>query len=101
MKSTKSYIAKPVFCGFFCVRLTQPRSLGTGYSNSNLVGVRKFVMSAPVSSLHLAQYTYTTCAHIYLVGMGARHTGGIELRHCDVSPSEVVWERIPEGPLRY
>ena len=43
-----------------------------------------------------------TLVHIYaLVGMGKRHTGGIELRHCDVSPGEVVWERIPERPHRY
>ena len=105
LKSPKSYI-KNRFCSFFWVRLTQPRSLGTGYSNFNLVGMRNFFLSAPVSSLHLAQYTCncihrSSCAHMCPVGVGARHAGGIELRHCDVSPGEVVWERIPEGPLRY
>jgi hypothetical protein len=62
-----NHIFPNLFCGFFCVRLAQPRSLGTGYSDSNLVGVRKFDLSAPVSSLHLAQYTglHTPLVHIY------------------------------------
>ena len=81
--------------------------MGTGYSNSNLVGVRNFVLSVPVASLHLAQYIYlqlhTPLVHIYAWWEWERvmYTGDIELRHCDVSPGEVVWERIPEGPLRY
>ena len=55
--------------------------------------------------LILAQHTaYTTIVLVHMPGgngIGAHHTGGIELRHCDVSPGKVVWERIPEGPLRH
>ena len=73
----------------------------TGYFTSNLVGVQNMILSPPVSSLHLAQYTCIHYLCMCLVGMGAHHSGGIELRYCDVSPGEVVWERIPEEPLRY
>ena len=80
----------------------------TGYFNSNLVGVRNISLSPPVSSLHLANscaiYLHTPLVLVHMPGgngIGAHHTGGIELRHCDVSPGEVVWERIPEGSLRY
>jgi hypothetical protein len=51
-----------------------------------------------------AIYLHTPLVLVHMPGgngIGAHHTGGIELRHCDVSPGEVVWERIPEGPLRY
>ena len=34
---------------------------------------------------------------ICLVGMGARHTGGIELRHCDVSPGGSCVGEDPRG----
>ena len=104
----RNHILPNRFCCFFCVRLTQPRSLVTGYFNSNLVGVRNISLSPPVSSLHLANscavYLHTPLVLVHMPGgngIGAHHTGGIELRHCDVSPGEVVWERIPEGPLRY
>ena len=104
----RNHILPNRFCCFFCVRLTQPRSLVTGYFNSNLAGVRNISLSPPVSSLHLANscaiYLHTPLVLVHMPGgngIGAHHTGGIELRHCDVSPGEVVWERIPEGPLRY
>ena len=98
------------FCCFFCIRLTQPRSLGTGYFKSNLVGMRKVSLSPPVLSLHLASSCAIYLHHdtpLVLVhmlggnGIGAHHTGAIELRHCDVSHGNVVWERIPKGPLGY
>ena len=80
----------------------------TGYFNSNLAGVRNISLSPPVSSLHLANscaiYLHTPLVLVHMPGgngIGAHHTGGIELRHWDVFPGEVVWERIPEGPLRY
>ena len=50
----RNHILPNRFCCFFCVRLTQPRSLVTGYFNSNLAGVRNISLSPPVSSLHLA-----------------------------------------------
>ena len=104
----RNHILSNRFCCFFCVRLTQPRSLGTGYFNSNLVGVRKNILSPPVSSLHLAN-SCATCLRTPLVlvhipgenGFGAHHTGDIELRHCVVPPGNVPWERISKGPLCY
>ena len=64
----RNHILPNRFCCFFCVRLTQPRSLVTGYFNSNLVGVRNISLSPPVSSSHLANscaiYLHTPLVHM-------------------------------------
>ena len=101
-------------CGFFCVRGFQPKFWGGGYSILICWRVRNYSVSTgfvvrvqqwlgdlavvissgqPVGESSTSKWT----RYIY----GAHHAGGIELRHCDVSPGDVVWEGIPEGPLRY
>ena len=44
-----------------------------------------------------AIYLHTPLVLVHMPGgngIGAHHTGGTELRHCDVSPGEVVWEKM-------